>query len=93
MLIKTGKVNPLNVINARRCEFPSPHFHYTIISNYNTSIHILINEWIYNNLNHRYYVGQALSLIDNSITYVLKIGFEQEKELSFFNIACPYLTK
>ena len=48
-----------------------------------------LDEWIFQNCNGRYYIGQAVDLIDNSIVFVTKIGFEQEKELSYFKLAGP----
>jgi hypothetical protein len=91
MALKHGKVNPLNALELRKCDFPAHHFYYTIIPKFTTVNYKNINDWVYQNLNGRYYIGQSLDLIDNNISYVLKIGFEQEKEVSFFKIACPYL--
>ena len=92
MALKNGKVNALNALGLRKVDFPAPHFHYTTLSKYTPTVYKSIDSWIYNNLNNRYYVGQGISLVDNSIVYVTKIGFEQEKELSFFKLACPHLT-
>ena len=48
--------------------------------------------WIRKNLNNRYYIGQGITLDNsNTIVYNTRIGFESEKELSFFTIACPFL--
>lgn len=92
MALKNGKVNSLNAAGLRKVDFPPPHFYFTTIQKYSPALHKKIDEWIYDNLNSRYYVGQALCLVDYSIVYVTKIGFEQEKELSFFNLACPHLS-
>ena len=92
MSLKTGKVNPLNALDLRKVSFPAHHFHYTTLSKYNPTYCKTVDAWIYSNLNSRYYIGQAVDLIDNTIVYVTKIGFEQEKELSFFKLACPHLT-
>jgi hypothetical protein len=91
MAIKNGTVNPLNVLEIRKSKFPARHFHYTKVFRYSPSLVQQIDNWIYNNLNSRYYVGQGLDLVDNTIIYVTKIGFESEKELSFFRLACPHL--
>jgi hypothetical protein len=91
MALKNGKVNPLNALGLRKCKFPAHHFHYIILPKYTPMLYKGIDKWIYTNLNGRYYVGQTVDIVDNSIVYVLKIGFEQEKEVSFFKIACPYL--
>lgn len=92
MALKNGKPNPLNYYGLRRVEFAVPHFKYTTIDKYNPSLHSKLDSWIKQNLNSRYYIGQDLGLDDtNTIVYITRIGFESEKELSFFTIACPYL--
>ncbi len=92
MALKNGKPNALNALDLRKVSFPAHHFYYTLLPTYTPSFHKMVDSWIYNNLNSRYYIGQALDLEDNVIVYVTKIGFEQEKELSFFKLACPHLT-
>jgi hypothetical protein len=92
MALKTGKPNALNYFGLRRVEFACPHFKYTTIERYNPSLIKSIDSWIRKNLNNRYYVGQGITLDNtNTIVYVTRIGFESEKELSFFTIACPLL--
>lgn len=92
MALKNGKPNPLNYFNMRRVDFCPPHFKYTSFKEYNPTFHSQINYWIKNNLNGRYYIGQYLNLDhNNSFVFCTKIGFELEKELSFFTIACPHL--
>jgi hypothetical protein len=91
MALKNGKVNALNALGLRKVAFPAHHFHYTLLPKYTPTYHKSIESWIYNNLNSRYYVGQSVDLVDNVIVYVTKIGFEAEKELSFFKLACPHL--
>lgn len=85
MALKNGKPNPLNFLDLRRVQFPARHFHYTTISKYTPSLVKKLDEWIYTNLNGRYYIGQSLELDQsNTFVYVTKIGFENEKEISFF---------
>jgi hypothetical protein len=92
MALKNGKPNPLNYFDLRRVEFAAPHFKYTTLDKYNPSIIRSIDAWIKLNLNNRYYIGQGITLDhNNSIVYNTRIGFESEKELSFFTIACPHL--
>jgi hypothetical protein len=92
MALKTGKPNALNYFGLRRVEFACPHFKYTSIERYNPSLIKSIDSWIQKNLNNRYYIGQGITLDNtNTIVYVTRIGFESEKELSFFTIACPLL--
>ncbi len=90
MALKYGKPNPLNYFKMRRVAFAPPHFKYIVLEN--TGNITKLDYWIYENLNNRYYVGSCLSLDNtNTIVYSTKIGFESEKELSFFTIACPYI--
>jgi hypothetical protein len=92
MALKTGKPNPLNYFNLRRVEFACPHFKYLTIDKYNPTLLNNINTWILRNLNNRYYLGQGIDLDNtNTFVYITRIGFESEKELSFFTIACPHL--
>ena len=92
MSLKNGKPNPLNYFGLRRVEFAAPHFKYTTIDRYNPTIVKNLDNWIKRNLNNRYYIGQSIALDNtNTIVYTTKIGFESEKELSFFTIACPHL--
>lgn len=92
MALKNGKPNPLNYFDMRRVGFAAPHFKYTSLDKYNPSLIKNIDAWIRHNLNNRYYIGQGIGLdVANSIIYTTRIGFESEKELSFFTIACPYL--
>lgn len=92
MALKNGKPNPLNYFDLRRVEFAAPHFKYTTLNKYTPSFVKQLDSWIKNNLNNRYYIGQGISLDNtNTIVYNVVIGFESEKELSFFTIACPHL--
>ena len=92
MALKTGKPNALNYFGLRRVEFACPHFKYTSIERYNPTLIKSIDSWIRKNLNNRYYIGQGITLDNiNTIVYITRIGFESEKELSFFTIACPLL--
>ena len=92
MALKNGKPNPLNYFNLRRVEFACPHFKYTVIDKYNPTLIKSLDSWIKKNLNNRYFLGQDIMLdSSNTIVYGTRIGFESEKELSFFTIACPLL--
>jgi hypothetical protein len=92
MSLKNGKPNPLNYFNLRRVEFACPHFKYITLDKYNINYIRNLDSWIQKNLNNRYYIGQNLTLDgSNTIVYNTRIGFESEKELSFFTIACPIL--
>ena len=90
MALKAGKPNPLNYFGLRRAEFACPHFKYTTINKFSPILTKDLDKWIRYNLNGRYYIGQDLALDHtNTIVYITRIGFEVEKELSFFTIAAP----
>lgn len=92
MSLKNGKPNPLNYFGMRRVEFACPHFKYMTLDRYHPSVVRVIDTWIKKNLNNRYYIGQGIALDGtNTIVYTTRIGFESEKEMSFFTIACPHL--
>lgn len=89
MALKHGKVNALNVLGLRRVDFPAHHFVYTVLPRYTPAYMSRLDMWIDQNLNGRYYIGQSVDLIDNTIVFIVKVGFENDKELSFFKLACP----
>lgn len=91
MTIKNNKINPLNALGIRKTNFPAKHFHFITLEKFNLNYLKLLESWIFNNLNGRFYIGQDLILVDNQYLYAVKIGFEQEKEVSFFRIACPHI--
>jgi hypothetical protein len=91
MALKNGRVNALNALDLRKVSFPAHHFLYDSLPKYNPIFVSLLDKWIYDNLNGRYYIGQSIDIIDNSIVFVTKVGFEKEKEFSFFKLACPHL--
>jgi hypothetical protein len=90
-MIKKHKINILNALRIRKVDFPANHFIFIKIKKYNVPYLISLDKWIYENLNGRYYIGYCIDLVDNSLAYSTKIGFENEKEVSFFKIACPHI--
>ena len=92
MALKNGKPNPLDYYDLRRVQFAPPQFNYFSINKYNPTLIKNINDWIVKNLNSRYYIGQGITLDNtNTIVYNTLIGFESEKEITFFKIACPHI--
>jgi len=85
--LKLKEPNALNVFNLRTMTVPPPHFEYTTIPvRYN--LESAIDSWIISHLKGRYYIGRGVSAEQDPI---IKIGFEDPKELSFFTLACPHL--
>lgn len=90
-MTKTLEPNPYNVFKVRRAEFPPDHFEYASIPlNYN--MRDALEKWIEQNLKSRYYLGRSIGLdSENKMNYIVKVGFEESKELSYFMLACPHL--
>ena len=82
--------NPLNIFKIRQLEKPPVHFEYvTIPMSYN--LEHAIAKWIELNMKHRFYIGKTLDLREDKVSILLKVGFEEPKELSYFTLACPHL--
>ena len=90
-MIKNNHLNALNLFEMRRFEVPPAHFeHICIPLKYN--LEESLSKWIEDNLKGRYYLGKTLSLgDDNQTVFLIKIAFEEAKELSYFTLACPHL--
>lgn len=84
--------NPLNFFGTRQVVIPPPHFETLTVAMRLYNLEGTIIKWITENLKGRFYVGNATILDDsNQFQRVIKIGFEDPKELSYFSLACPYL--
>jgi hypothetical protein len=90
-MISDKKINPLEVFNVRQVTCAPPHFEYiNLPMTYN--LEQSISKWVKNNLKHRFYVGRNVSLDkDNKLIQVLTVGFEENKDMSYFMLACPHL--
>ena len=79
--------NPLDLFNIREMPVAPPHFQYTEVElKYN--LETALNNWIDHNLKGRFFVGKSVN--EHGINCI-KVGFEEGKELSYFNLACPHL--
>jgi hypothetical protein len=86
-----GFPNLLNLFDLRKMEVPPPYFDY-IYRSCVWNIEHSLDLWIETNLKGRYYINRVSNLTDeNKIENMLKIGFEDPKELTYFILVCPYL--
>lgn len=86
------KINPLNFYGIRKLQVPPPHFECLSIEMNRYNLEQTIVKWIEQNLKGRFYVGAVYELDkNNKQSKVIKIGFEDPKELSLFTLSCPYL--
>ena len=75
----------------RRLSHEPPHL-ATIDLPHTYNMESAISKWIDNNLKKRYYLNRVIGLTkQNKIESVLRAGFEDPKELSYFVLACPHL--
>lgn len=90
-MLRLKDPNPLNFFELRQLKVPPKHFEYVSIPmNYN--LQDSISKWITDYQKGRFYVGKTVEVDSaNQIVTLLKIGFENHKELSYFTLACPYL--
>jgi hypothetical protein len=90
-MVKTKEPNALNFFEARQLKLLPPHFEY-IDLNLSYNLEETIIKWITKNLRGRFYYGKALNF-DHPVPYqnIVRIGFEEPKELSYFTLACPHL--
>jgi hypothetical protein len=89
--LKIKKPNHLDFWDLRQPQSAPPHFDYINIPvQYN--LQETITRWINFNLRGRYFVGKTVrSNANGNLEECLQIGFEDPKELSYFNLACPHL--
>lgn len=84
--------NPLNFYDVRRVKIAPPYFESISLGFDIYNLEHSIGKWIEQNLKGRFYIGRVTELdSDNQYVKVIKIAFEDPKELSFFTLACPHL--
>jgi hypothetical protein len=85
-------LNPLDVLKQRRVTYAASHFAELLVSD--SEIFEGVEDWVKNKLKGRYYIVKKPALDKNN---VLKssyyIGFEDQKELTYFMLACPQLRR
>jgi len=89
---KLKEPNVLNLFNARKSNTIVPYFEYIAIP-YTYNIEESLNKWILKHLKGRYFVGTTIDISTNSnkVETLIKVGFEDSKEMSYFMLACPLL--
>jgi hypothetical protein len=89
-MIKNKELNALDYYGMRRMLVCPPHFEVTSTQTmYN--LEDSITRWIKDNLRGRFYVGKSVEIRNGSVEPIIKIGFEEPKEASYFMLACPHL--
>ena len=86
-------LNPLDILGKRKVEFMPIHFVKTKL-NLAELISDTIIDWIETKLNGRFAVSHEPTVdSDGKLVTATFIGFENQKELTYFLLACPYLRR
>ena len=91
MIAIKNKISPEDFFNIRRLKYKPPHLAMIDLpSQYN--LEQAVEKWIETNLKKRYYLNKTVGLTkENKLEQVMRVGFEDPKELSYFVLACPLL--
>ncbi len=90
MIVK-NRVSAQDFFEIRRLSYEPSHL-ATIDLSHTYNIESAISKWIDTNLKKRYFLKKVIGLTkENKIETVLRAGFEDPKELSYFVLACPLL--
>ena len=94
MFSKTNQFNPLNYFNCRQFT-KKPHGLEFLKLNYDWNDNEeLLEKWILENLKGRFYIGKHLDVdVNGKIQNMILVGFENPKELSIFNLSCPFIKR
>ena len=94
MFTKTNQVNPLNLFDCRKFTKKHDGLEYLKLDfDWNDNEDIL-EKWIIENLKGRFYIGKHLDVDqDGKIKNIILVGFENSKELSLFNLSCPFIKR
>jgi hypothetical protein len=85
-------LNPIDVLKQRKLKTLPPHFSKVKISEYD--LFEGVEEWVQTKLKGRYCIVKHPN-IDSSgnLKSSLILGFEEQKELTYFMLACPNLRR
>lgn len=88
------ELNPLNVIQERKLSWCPPHFKTAKIKSQDTGWWAIgtpandLEDWITFRLQGRYCI---INTPTESGEQTTSVGFEDEKELTYFMLACPHI--
>ena len=85
-------LNPLSVLKERQLKRMPIHFSKTKIGK-DLFLDDSLWRWIESKLKGRYCVSQLPTIEDNKTTISTFVGFEEEKELTYFLLAYPKLRR
>ena len=85
-------LNPIDVLKQRKLKTFPPHFSKVKISEF--ELFEGVEDWIQTKLKGRYCIVKHPNIDNNEhLKSSLVIGFEEQKELTYFMLACPILRR
>lgn len=87
-------LNPLDILDARKLDFLPNHFAKASIVESLFSDDTDLETWIRTHSTGRYAIERYPSSDKTeSLRSIMFVGFEEEKELTYFMLACPYFRR
>lgn len=85
-------LNPIDVLKQRKLTTLPPHFSKTKISDF--ELFEGVEDWIQSKLKGRYCIVRSPGIDNNgNLKTSMILGFEEQKELTYFMLACPILRR
>jgi hypothetical protein len=85
-------LNPIDVLKQRKLKTIPPHFSKIRVSE--GEIFEGLEDWVKIKLKGRYYLTKKPSIDSTgNLKSTFFIGFEDQKELTYFMLACPFLRR
>lgn len=87
-------LNALDILDSRKMNTAVPHFSKVMIHAVEWDSDQTIENWITANLKGRYYIiPQPYVTEDGKLKTARFAGFEDQKEITYFILACPHLRR
>ena len=88
------ELNPLNILNQRQLDTIPPHFAKIKVADDVVLFDDKMIKWINTKLKNRFCVAKQPSVNTNGqLKLATFVGFEDQKELTYFMLACPYFRR
>jgi hypothetical protein len=88
------ELNPLNILNQRQLDTLPPHFAKVKIADDAVLFDNNLSNWINTRLKQRFCIVKQPGVNSNGqLKLATFVGFEDQKELTYFMLACPYFRR
>jgi len=88
------ELNPLNILNQRQLAIIPPHFAKVKVADEAVLFDDKMIRWINTKLKNRFCIVKQPSVNTNGqLKLATFVGFEDQKELTYFMLACPHFRR